>query len=532
MGFGPNTGQIAFDGNIADVAVYTNALTALQVSTHYTVGTNEISVAPTAPSFSSEPVASTTYSGVPVTFTSQAIGTAPLSYQWVKQGSGPILNATNNNYTFTPIYPADDGDNFYVTVTNFVGSTNSPLASLTVETNLNINNSPFSITRRVGGYAAFRVAPDGALPITYQWHVISNSVDQIIAGATSDTVWLSNVTAAASGNLYYAAVTGPFGAAPSDQASLTVVPRPASSLPVTAYSQIVTADSPVAYWRLDESTGSTNALDSVGSFDGAYSSLGTDLTFGYPTGIPSDIDTGIHVTNSATVTIPYALELNPVTGPWSYEIWIQPTSQDSANFHTPLSSLASENAGANKNGWNIYQHPSSYWTWNIFNGFPPGSFSSEFVDHPVVPGTWYHMVLTDDGTNMTWYVNNRLVLTVSVSSVGFIQNGVNGDPTVNAGPTTIGIRSDGVFGDWDGGAEDLAVYNYILSPQQIQNHFLNTTHVTAVRSGANVIFTWPAGILESATVVAGPYTPVIGATSPYSVPASSLGHVFYRVKLQ
>jgi len=43
--------------------------------------------------------------------------------------------------------------------------------------------------------------------------------------------------------------------------------------------------------------------------------FGSDLTFGYSNGIPHEIDPAIHVTNTAIVTIPYALELNPVTGP-------------------------------------------------------------------------------------------------------------------------------------------------------------------------------------------------------------------------
>ncbi len=58
------------------------------------------------------------------------------------------------------------------------------------------------------------------------------------------------------------------------------------------------------------------------------------------------------------------------------------------------------------------------------------------------------------------------------------QRGINGDPSVAGGPLTLAIRSDGVFGGWDGGIDELAVYNYVLNPQQIQNHFLNTSHLT------------------------------------------------------
>lgn len=531
LGEGPATGQVPFDGGVDDVALYAYALSAAQVANHYTVGTNEIRVLPTPPSFIGEPASTNVYSGVPVTLSSQAAGTAPLSYQWVRQGTGAIPDATNNTYTFTPVYPADNGANFSVTVTNSVGSTNSPLATLTVLTNLNLEYNPFSITRTVGSYAAFRTVANGAEPISYQWHVVSGAGDQPIPGATADTLWLTNVQSSASGNLYYAAVANPFQSTASTEAGLTVVPRTNPVSPLTAYSRVVIADSPVAYWRLDETNGSTNAVDSVGSFAGAYSYTPPDLTFGYPSGIPNDTDTGIHVTNTAYVTIPYALELNPVSGPWSYEFWIQPTFQDTANFHAPISAEGNQNSGANLTGWNIYQHVQSYWTWNIFNGGPNGSFTSEFVDHPVVVGSWYYMVLTDDGTNMNWFVNNRLVLTESVSGVGFVQNGINGDPGVAGGPTTLAIRSDGVFGGWAGGIEDLAVYNYVLNPAQINYHFLNTTHLTAVQVGSELVLTWPAGTLLSATSVKGPYTAVTGATSPYTNSLSQ-AQLYYRVQLQ
>jgi hypothetical protein len=532
VGEGPNTGQIPFDGSVDEIAIYTNALKAAQVANHYMVGTNSIRPSPTPPSFSQQPADVSTFAGVPVTFSSQASGTAPLSYQWTRQGSGAIPNATNNTFIITPVYPGDDGAIFFVTATNSVGHTNSTTAMLTVQTNLNMLNDPFSITRRVGSYAAFRVVANGALPITYQWHSISNSVDRTITGAVSDTLWLSNVQASADGTLYYAQVAGPFGSALSGQATLSVIAHETNSAISTAYSQIVMADRPVAYWRLDETNGSTSAFDSVGSFDGAYSSVGTDLTFGYPTGIPKDIDTAIHVTNTAVVTVPYALELNPVTGPWSYEFWILPTSQDPSNFHTPISSEANPgNAGTQLTGWNIYQHVQGYWTWNIYNGGPNGSFTSEFVDHPVLNGVWYHMVLTDDGTNMVWYSNNRLVFSTTHRAVGFIQNGINGDPSVAGGPTTLAIRSDGAFGGWDGGIEDVAVYNYVLSPQEIQNHFQNTTHLTAVSSGNSITLKWPVGTLQSATNVSGPYTDVIAATPPSYSTSMTSPHVFYRVSI-
>jgi hypothetical protein len=531
IGQGPATGYLPFDGGVDEVALYTYALSPAQVLAHYQLGTNSFRAVPTPPSFLSQPpTAPSAYAGTPVTLGVTASGTTPLRYQWQK-GNVPIPGATSSTYSFVCHYPADDQASFSVVVTNAVGLTNSTTATLTVLTNLNMLHDPFSITRRVGSYAAFRVAANGAAPITYQWSKSTDGGSSFtpIAGATNDTLWVSNVQPSDDQSLYMAHVTGPFGNADSAPAALSVVSR-ATTVPITGYARVVAADKPVAYWRLDESATNTIATDAVGSFDGAY--LGTPLTFGYPTGIPHETNFAIHVTNTAIVSIPYALELNPVTGPWSTEFWIQPTSLDGANFHTPISSEDNTGLlGTTLFGWNIYQHVAGVWTWNVYSGGGGGSFTSEFTDNPIVPGTWYHMVLTDDLTTMRWYSNGRLVLSMSRAGLGFIPNGINGDPAVAGGPLVIGQRSDGVYGNWDGGVDDVAVYNYVLTPDQIKNHFLNTTKLTIAKSGSNAVLTWGVGTLQSSTSVGGPYSNVGGATSPYTN-AISGAKIFYRVQVQ
>jgi hypothetical protein len=143
---------------------------------------------------------------------------------------------------------------------------------------------------------------------------------------------------------------------------------------------------------------------------------------------------------------------------------------------------------------------------------------------------WYHMVFTDDLTTLRWYANNRLVLAIPVAG-NFVPNGINGDPSVLGGPITIGIRSDQVFGDWDGGVDEVAVYNYVLNPTQVSNHFNNSTHVAIVRSGNSLILTWPVGTLQAAPNVTGTYTNVPGATSPYTNSISGRA-TYFRVKVQ
>src|SRR6185312_17170554 len=98
---GPATGFSPFTGELDEVALYDYALTLTQITNHYQIGTNSITPTAVPPSFNLLPVSTNAYSGVPLTLMSQAIGTAPLHYQWIRGGTapiGPIPGATNNNY--------------------------------------------------------------------------------------------------------------------------------------------------------------------------------------------------------------------------------------------------------------------------------------------------------------------------------------------------------------------------------------------------------------------------------------------------
>jgi concanavalin A-like lectin/glucanase superfamily protein len=536
IGAGPQTGHGAFAGGVDEVAFYTNALGADRILAHYEVGTNSFRAAPSGPGFVSLPASITNYSGTTVKFSTVASGTPPLHYLWKKNGAA-ISGATSSIYSFVCAYPADDGAGFSVTVTNSIGSTNSPMASLSVLTNLNILHDPFGpITRNVGSKAAFRVAANGALPITYQWFKGST----VLSGASNDTLWLNNIQNSDAAN-YHAHVTGPFGAADSADAALFMQAR-SVTVPLTGYARVVVADDPVAYYRLDETSGSSTAVDAVGSFDGTYDTSLGGITFGIPTGIPHETDTAIDLsdTNTASagkggvVRIPYALELNPY-GAWSAEAWVRPDSNDTnGNFRTVLSSLYNFNFSAAVYGWAIYQHPnggSGAWTLVVFNGGGgPSFFGSDFGHIPLIPGSWYHLVLTDDGATIQLYVNG-VAGSANTSITGFIPNGVNGDPTLQASPEVLGQRSDGAYNGFSGAVDDVAFYNHALTPQQVTAHFANSTRLSVVQYGKNLVLTWPFGTLQSASSVIGTYGNVNGANSPYTNAVSG-STTFFRLKLQ
>jgi PQQ-like domain len=86
---------------------------------------------PVAPSITTQPAAQSVIAGQTATFSVVAAGTAPLTYQWQKNGTA-ISGATASSYTTPSTSATDNGATFEVTVTNSVGSITSKSATLTV----------------------------------------------------------------------------------------------------------------------------------------------------------------------------------------------------------------------------------------------------------------------------------------------------------------------------------------------------------------------------------------------------------------
>ncbi len=84
-----------------------------------------------APGFAAHPVAATRPAWDRYTFSVNATGSQPLTYQWNKNGA-PIPDATGETLVLTTLQAADDAD-YTVTVTNAGGSATSNVAHLTVD---------------------------------------------------------------------------------------------------------------------------------------------------------------------------------------------------------------------------------------------------------------------------------------------------------------------------------------------------------------------------------------------------------------
>ena len=84
-----------------------------------------------APSVATQPASQTVTEGQTATFQVTASGTAPLAYQWKKNGSD-ISGATASTYTTPVTTGADSGTAYSVAVSNSAGTVTSSNATLTV----------------------------------------------------------------------------------------------------------------------------------------------------------------------------------------------------------------------------------------------------------------------------------------------------------------------------------------------------------------------------------------------------------------
>jgi hypothetical protein len=129
-----------------------------------------------APTITTQPTSQTVTAGQTATFTVAATGTAPLSYQWRKNGSA-ISGATSSSYTTPATTSSDNGAQFTVAVSNSAGNVTSNAATLTVGGTtppLTISTTSLPAGMDGQGYSAQLNATGGAAP--YAWTLFTSSL--------------------------------------------------------------------------------------------------------------------------------------------------------------------------------------------------------------------------------------------------------------------------------------------------------------------------------------------------------------------
>ena len=216
----------------------------------------------------------------------------------------------------------------------------------------------------------------------------------------------------------------------------------------SSYRQAVMADEPAGYWRLGE-TGGTTAVDSAGTFNGAYA--GT-VVYGQQGAVFGD---GLSTQfQGGSVNVPYNPALNP-GGQFTLETWVLlGGGPPGPNFYAIASNLF------NGAGYELEVTPGTTIT-AIAGGV---SVSGGYI--PI--GQWAHIVETFAGGTLKVYVNGVL----TGSAAGTYTPNTSCNLLIGADyayqPTCTGAVSNNLFG-W---IDEVAVYPVALSAARVQAHFL------------------------------------------------------------
>ncbi len=180
----------------------------------------------TPPTITGQPLSATKIVGESVTFSVTASGTAPLSYQWRKDGTS-ISGATSSSYTISSVVLSDAGS-YDVIVSNAFGSATSNSAALTV-------NSP-----QIGSVTVSAQSPITVYPTANASYTITITRG---AGTGAFTANLSMLTALPSGcTASFSPSAVSFLATDNTKASTLTISTTSGSTPIGAASFTVKAE--------------------------------------------------------------------------------------------------------------------------------------------------------------------------------------------------------------------------------------------------------------------------------------------------
>lgn len=291
------------------------------------------------------------------------------------------------------------------------------------------------------------------------------------------------------------------------------------------YAAVVLADAPVEYLRLSEPPfqPAVNGGTLGQAADGGVINAVNDAEGPRPAVFAGFEATNTAVlfdgtTNSANLGAPTGLN---IAGAITLETWVKAGSQAAVAdiiAHGGADGLPGAILRVNANG-----------EYEVGSVNAAGTHSATFLmpAEDQAGDQWVHLAGTHDGVAWKLYRNGVLVATTP-DTVGAL---------ASAAPWAFGMRGDSGGEGLTGTMDEPAIYGSALSAARIAAHYNAGLAVAAdksiaiVRNADGTVTITYSGTLESSTDLSSPFTTVVGATSPYVIPAASLtGRRFYRAR--
>ena len=226
---------------------------------------------------------------------------------------------------------------------------------------------------------------------------------------------------------------------------------------------------PVAQWDMDEGSGSAINDKSGNGNDGTISGAtwaqgkhGSALSFD---GVNDYVNCG----NKSVFNL---------TGAMTFAAWVVPGS--GINEKTIVSKTGT--TAAQTTFWMDIRKSNS---WIYFGGYTSGGVAAyTTVNYNFTPGVWYYVAGTDDGTNLSIYVNGIKIKTATS------QTRVSGSWNVE-----IGRRGSTLLQGWDGAIDDARIYNYARTEEEIRLDY-NAGLATHLGPSGKTCSEDPAGCMD------------------------------------
>jgi hypothetical protein len=228
-----------------------------------------------------------------------------------------------------------------------------------------------------------------------------------------------------------------------------------SDAAASAYAAAVLADTPLAYWRLGDPSGSTTCVDQTGH--GYAATVVGTITLGVPGALAHDTNTAAQVPGGESGYLDVGNFLDaPSPAAFSWEVWVKPTSIGTyAEFMSRMTYTGSGNpsTGTYMFAWNGAGMNLGFERW-------VSRVSSLALDTPgLVAGSWAHVVATVDGTGAgAVYVNGTRVGTGTTGAAM---------PATTA-HVLFGYALPCVL-------DEIAIYDHALSAASVSAHYAAAT---------------------------------------------------------
>ena len=221
-------------------------------------------------------------------------------------------------------------------------------------------------------------------------------------------------------------------------------------------SDVMTTPSLIGYWRLGEQGSPTDAegmpaADATGNYAGVYHQA---VDLGVPGAIEGVTDTAAEFGEpDGYMDVPYSASINPST--FSVEAWVR---LDNAGYYQRIVSTGAQYTDAS--GFLLETLP-DYSKLSIAFVIGSGTDGQTLKTPDVIPGIWYYVVATYDGTTARLYMNGQLASSVSA---GYSPN------TVYPLRVAQSLVDNG-NGQLDGSVDELALYGSALPATTVQQHY-------------------------------------------------------------